>query len=164
LVAAYSRFGQCAQDIAPALAAGAAPSWQREIIVGGAYNFGPATMYTGYYNFNPSEDNKVLDQLTFTNQRVAWLGTKFAVSRVGTIKTQVAYYRRSMAAGDANAKSLGVTYLHALSKRSNLYISGALLNNGDRAAFNLNGATSQQSPEGPGLDPRVISFGMTHVF
>ncbi|RYX97970.1 MAG: porin [Comamonadaceae bacterium] len=160
LTAAYTRIGQCTQDIA----AGSRPGWQTETVVGGAYNFGPASVFAGYYNFNPSETNKVVGPTTFTNHRLAWLGTRIPVGAVGTIKAQVAQFRQEMSGGDAKGTSLGVAYLHGLSKRTTLFVSAARMNNNEKASFGLVGATASQPAGGLGLDPQVISFGITHVF
>lgn len=160
LAAAYTRIRQCAQDIPAA----AHPGWQSETLIGGSYNFGPAALYSGYYNFNPSEANKVVGPTTFTNHTVMWLGTRIPVGKTGTILAQVAHLKQERSAGDATGTLIGLSYLHDLSKRTRLYVSTARLKNNAQAKFSLAGATASQAAGGFGASPKVISVGMTHVF
>jgi len=160
LTASYLRIRQCAQDIV----ATATPAWQKETVLGGVYNFGPAALFAGYYNFNPSEDNKVVGPATFVNHKSFWLGTRIPVSTVGTVKAQVTQFRQEMSGGDARGTAIGVAYLHSLSKRTTVYVSTAHIKNNAKASFGLIGATSSQPAGGLGADPSVLSLGMTHTF
>lgn len=161
LTAAYTRIRQCAQDIA----ATANPDWQTEVLVGGAYKLASASLFAGYYNFNPSEANKVVGPTTFLNHKVYWLGTRVPVGTAGTIKAQVMQFRQEFSAGDdAIGTSIGLAYLHSLSKRTTAYVSSAYMRNNSQAKFSLLGATSFQGADGLGMNPKVLSFGVTHSF
>jgi predicted porin len=160
LTAAYTRIRQCAQDIA----ATANPEWQTEVLVGGAYKIGAASLFAGYYNFNPSEDNKVVGPTTFVNHKAFWLGTRIPVGTAGTIKAQVTQLRQEFSGDDATGTSIGLAYLHSLSKRTTVYVSGAHMSNNANAKFGLAGATSSQAADGLGTSPKVLSLGVTHSF
>jgi predicted porin len=160
LTAAYTRIRQCAQDIA----ATASPDWQTETVVGGTYNFGPAWLFAGYYNFNPSEANKVVVPTTFVNHKAFWLGTRIPVGTAGTIKAQVSQLRQEFSGDDAKGTAIGLAYLHSLSKRTTVYVSTARMKNNAKANFSLVGATASQAAGGLGLSPKVLSLGMSHTF
>lgn len=160
LTAAYTRIRQCAQDIA----ATAKPGWQTETVIGGSYNFGPASLFTGYYNFNPSEANKVVGPTTFVNHKAMWLGTRIPVGQSGTILAQVARLNQVLSGDDAKGTSIGVTYAYDMSKRTRLYISTARLKNNSQAKFSLAGATASQPAGGLGAIPKVFSVGLSHTF
>jgi predicted porin len=160
LTAAYTRIRQCAQDIAVA----ANPDWQTETVVGGTYNFGPAWLFAGYYNFNPSEANKVVVPTTFVNHKAFWLGTRIPVGTAGTIKAQVSQLRQEFSGDDAKGTAIGLAYLHSLSKRTTVYVSTARMKNNAKANFSLVGATASQAAGGLGLSPKVLSLGMSHTF
>lgn len=161
LTAAYTRIRQCAQDIA----ATANPDWQTETLVGGSYDVGPAWLFVGYYNFNPSEANKVVGPTTFVNHKAFWLGARIPVGAVGTIKAQVSQLRQEFSSGDdAKGTAIGLAYLHSLSKRTTVYVSTARMKNNSKANFSLLGATASQAAEGLGTSPKVLSLGMTHTF
>lgn len=160
VTAAYTRIRQCAQDIA----ATAKPDWQTETVVGGAYDFGAARLFAGYYNFNPSEANQVVGPTTFVNHRVFWVGTRIPVGTTGTIKAQVMQLKQELSGEDASGTSIGLAYLHSLSKRTTVYVSTARMKNNSQAKFGLAGATAVQSADGLGASPKVLSLGVTHSF
>lgn len=160
LTVAYTRIRQCAQDIAVT----ASPDWQTETVIGGAYNFGAARLFAGYYNFNPSEANKVVGPTTFVNHKVFWLGTRIPVGTTGTIKAQMAQLRQEFSGEDAKGTSIGLAYLHSLSKRTTVYVSTARMKNNSQAKFGLVGATASQAAEGLGTSPKVLSIGVSHTF
>lgn len=160
LAAAYTRIRQCAPDIA----ATADPDWQSEVVLGGAYKLGAASLFAGYYNFDPSEANKVVGPTTLLNHKMFWLGAQVPVSSVGTIKAQISQLKQEFTGDDGKGTAIGVTYTHSLSKRTTAYVSTAYLKNNDQAKFGLVGATAVQAADGLGLNPRVLSFGVTHSF
>ena len=160
VTAAYTRIRQCAPDI-PALAQAA---WQTETVVGSSYNFGPASVYAGYYNFNPSENNKVIGPTTFLNNKVVWLGTRVPVGSAGTVLAQVARLKQNLKGGDAKGTSVGLTYVHRLSKRTSVYASSGWLKNNDRGQFTLSATTATLPAGAIGADPKALSFGLSHTF
>lgn len=161
VAAGYARMRQCAPDIAAA----AAPDWQSEIVAGAAYDFGVAKLFVGYYNWNPSEANKTVSPTTYVNHKVLWVGTRVRVGGQGTVIAQVARVTDEFRGQDnAVGTSVGLTYEHALSKRTRAYVSGGYLKNNERARFGLAAATSGLTTAGLGADPKVLSVGMVHSF
>lgn len=159
LTAAYTRLSQCAPDITAA----ASPEWQDEATVGGTFDFKVAKLFAGYYLWNPSEQNRVSTP-AFRKHQAYWIGTRIPVGVPGTIIAQVAKQEQDRAAGDAEGLTFGITYEHALSKRTRLYASAGRTWNEDNASFGIASTTAAQTASGPGADPRVVSFGMTHIF
>jgi predicted porin len=160
LTAGYTRIRQCALDIA----ADASPDWQTEVVLGGTYDFGAAKLFTGYYNWNPSEANKTVTTTTYTNHKVVWLGARVPVGQ-GNVITQVARLKQTFdGQADATGTLIGLTYEHYLSKRTRVYVSSARLSNNERSRFGITAATAAQPVTGLGADPKVLSLGTVHTF
>ena len=155
----YTRLAQCGPDITAA----ASPKWQDEATIGGVYDFKVVKLFTGYYLWNPAEENRATTP-TFLKQQAYWFGARVPVGVPGTVIAQVAKLKQDRTSGDAEGMSLGITYEHALSKRTRVYATAAKMWNDDTANFGMAAATSAQAAAGPGADPRVISFGITHIF
>lgn len=160
VVAAYSRFRQCAADIPAA----AMPDWQSEVVLGGTLDLGVAKLFAGYYDYNPSEANKTLTSTTAKDNRYVWLGTRIPVGGTSTVIAQFTHEVQKQTGPEGKANVLGLTYEYALSKRTRTYVTAAKVWNNATARFGLVAATAVQSATGLGADPRVISFGVTHSF
>jgi predicted porin len=163
LTASYARMRQCAPDIA----AGAGPAWQSEIVAGGAYDFGVAKLFAGYYNWNPSEANKTVTPTVFINHKAVWIGARVPAgpAGLGNFIAQVARLTEEFRGqADAKGTSIGLTYEYLLSKRSRLYVSGARVSNNAQARFGLAAATTTQAAAALNADPKVLSVGMVHIF
>lgn len=160
LTAGYARFKQCAADIP----ANASPDWQTETVIGGSYDLGVAKLFAGYYNFNPSEDNKTVTATTYVNHKVIWLGTRVPVGN-GIVIAQLARLQQEYRGqGDGKGLSYALTYEHSLSKRTRAYVSAAYIDNNDRARFGLAAATATQAAGGFGANPKALSVGVSHLF
>lgn len=159
--AAYTRMRQCQADFQTALTA---PGWQTEKLVGGSYDFGPATLFLGYYGLDPSEDNKQITATTTLKQKAYWVGARAPVGDLGQLLVQVSRLKASRLANDAKGTGIGVTYIHFLSKRTRVYVSAARMDNNQYGSFSLTAATAAQAAAAAGKDPRVLSFGVTHTF
>ncbi len=160
VVAAYSKFRQCAADIP----AGATPSWQSEVVLGGSLDLGVAKLFGGYYDYNPSEANKTLTPTTATESHYVWLGARVPLSESSTVIAQYTHETQKQTAADGVGHVLGVTYEYTFSKRTRTYVTAGKIWNNATAKFGLVAATAVQSATGLGADPRVISFGVTHSF
>lgn len=66
-------------------------------------------------------------------------------------------------AGTPEADTVGLAYVHPLSKRTNLYATYGKTNNKNGAAFNLNYSQSSVSGAGGG-DPQAFAVGIRHMF
>lgn len=160
LTAAYTRFHQCAADIA----ASAAPAWQSEATAGGSFDFTVLKLFAGYYTFNPSEENKTVTATTMLKSTAYWVGARVPVGPAGMLITQAIRQKYDRTASSAKGYTLALTYEHSLSKRTRLYASAARTSNDDAASFGINGATAAQAATQAGADPRVLSLGISHWF
>lgn len=161
LTAAYTRMRQCQADFPTALTA---PGWQTEKIVGGSYDFGVASLFAGYYAFDPSEANKVVGPATLLEQKVYWIGARIPVGASGTLLAQVSRLKAERTTSEGTGTGLGFTYVHTLSKRTRVYVSSGRMQNNATGNFTLAAATASQPNGGAGTKPNVISFGVTHTF
>lgn len=159
LTTAYTRLAQCA----PEIGASASATWQDEATVGGSYDFGIAKLFAGYYLWNPSERNRA-SAPTYRKHQTYWIGARIPVGAMGTLITQAAQQKQDRGGVDAKGLSLGITYEHALSKRTRVYTSAARMWNDENARFSLTATTAALPAAAVGADPRVISFGLTHSF
>jgi predicted porin len=161
LTASYLRFRQFAKDsIVPASAAR-----QTEMMIGGAYDFNVLKLFSGYYRFNPSEENKVITATTFSQTSSAWVGTRIPLG-INMLIAQ-AYRTRfnHVRTPSGNATSIGLTFEHPLSKRTTLYTSYGQVNNDANASTGLIAATAIVNyPSALGVDAQALSLGMRHLF
>ena len=73
--------------------------------------------------------------------------------------------RSPWATADATVDQLGLAYFHNLSRRSQLYLAGALANNKDEARIGLGAACCTGGwTTARGEDSRVLQLGMRHTF
>ncbi len=73
--------------------------------------------------------------------------------------------RSPWATGDASVDLFGLAYMYNLSKRSALYLSGALANNKDQARAALGAACCRGGwTTAPGEDSKVLQAGIRHIF
>ena len=157
----YSRFRQYAKDIA----ATATPASQGELTLAASYNFGPMRLASGYYRYDPSEQNKVITAATLLKTESVWVGGTIPVSN-GQILLQVIRNKSHRMAGveDGSATILGATYEHFLSKRTAVYVSGGIVRNSNTSNTVLVGSTAAVAPSALGADPKAVSFGIRHSF
>lgn len=161
LTASLARLRQYAKD----LPAGASPDWQNAYEVGGQYDFGLAKLFGAYYTFDPSERNVALKATTATRTRALWIGAQIPVGS-GRVITQLTSTRFDRPTGVAQGRGTtwGVTYEHALSKRSFLYTSYGQVTNNATSSLSLYGGTTSVAPKSAGDDPKALSVGMRHAF
>ncbi|WP_159590335.1 porin [Hydrogenophaga sp. BPS33] len=157
----YSRFRQYAKDIPVTANA----DWQNELTFAASYNFGPVRLASGYYRFDPSEQNKVITATTLLKSESVWVGGTIPVNN-GQILLQVirAKSHRTAGVADGTATILGATYEHFLSKRTVVYVSGGIVKNNDTSNIALVGSTAAVAAAGLGADPKAVSFGIRHSF
>ncbi|MDY7574388.1 porin [Actimicrobium sp. CCI2.3] len=158
--ASMTRFRQYARDIP----LGASADWQEEAMVGGAYDFGVARVFTGYYRFNPSEANKVVLPTTVASTATYWLGTRIPLG-ANTLIAQAFRTRFDYNGERGYGTTLGMTLEHPLSKRTVLYTSYGQITNNSRSAAVLWAGTAAQNFAGErGASPKALSFGVRHAF
>jgi predicted porin len=137
----------------------------RNALFGANYNFGPVKGFFGY------EINKGLNSAPLNNPLALRGGAGavpstdsrdllLAVSRPWGAHTVVASYVRKddRTRFDQDARQIGVAYMHAFSKRSDVYTSYALIRNHNGAAY------SEGNSEEPGTGDRQFTVGLRHRF
>jgi predicted porin len=84
--------------------------------------------------------------------------------KLGAGEFLVNYVRQDLnTPGNPKADTIGVAYVHPLSKRTNVYATYGQTNNKNGGAFNLN--YSQSSVSGAlGGDPKAFAVGVRHMF
>lgn len=65
---------------------------------------------------------------------------------------------------DPDASTWGIAYTYPMSKRTNLYATYGMTNNGDDGAFRLNYSQSFYAPAGVGEDVIGFAVGIRHLF
>ncbi|MBU4609605.1 porin [Achromobacter sp. GG226] len=151
--------------------------WQTTWLLGGSYDFGVATLYTGFSQFNPRKDTSNLSPVatvgaagasvnafTWERSRIAWVGAKIPLAG-GNLLAQVSRHTyKYQDNDDGRSTTLGVAYDYPLSKRTAVYASYGQVSNNDRARTPLFSAIPAVSPFGYGSDLRGVSVGMRHTF
>ncbi|HEU4843482.1 MAG TPA: porin [Burkholderiaceae bacterium] len=137
----------------------------RNTLLGANYDFGPAKLYFGYgvdRGLNSASLNNTA--ATFggaaptasTDSRDLLLG----VSLPFGVSTVVATYIRKddRTASNQDAQQYALAYMYALSKRTDLYTSYALISNHNGAAY------TEGNSEEPGIGNKQFTVGLRHRF
>ncbi len=125
--------------------------------VGGTYDFGFMKAFATYSNTKFKDHGQDIYNVSVTapvfGSGVVWGGVTYAKYDQGSNKTRLA--------GLGNAGQVALGYIHNLSKRTALYSTVSYLENGDGAAFSLNGNSPAVATSGRfgGVD-----FGVRHSF
>lgn len=148
------RLGYASGPLDVALAYGETPAGgqtYREAGLGGAYDFGPLKLM-GYHFDHRAGDDRQTNTL---------LGVAAPVGQ-GTVRVSVNRADRSAPGLDGNdALLLGVGYAHALSRRTALYATYALIRNSGQASY----VTADSSPAAsPGGTASGLQLGLSHNF
>lgn len=120
--------------------------------IGGQYNFGQFRVGGGYANTDPDGPTK----LTYWN---VGAGVKLGA---GEVIVQVSTLKES--ASDAKSNTVGVAYVHPLSKRTNLYATYGTARNNKASNFVLRGSDFSVGGAGADLDPKALAVGIRHQF
>jgi predicted porin len=137
----------------------------RNLLLGANYDFGPAKGYFGY------EINKGLNSSPLNNGAAVFGGpapvasTDSADLLLGVavpfgVSTVVASYGRKddKTFRNQDAQQLGVAYMYAFSKRSDVYTSYAVIRNHNGAAY------TEGNSEEPGTGDKQFTVGLRHRF
>jgi predicted porin len=137
----------------------------RNTLLGANYDFGPAKGYFGY------EINKGLNSSPLNNPAATFGGAAPSASTDSTDlllgvsvpfgpSTVVGSYVRKddKTVRNQDAQQFGVAYMYALSKRTDLYTSYALIRNRNGAAY------TEGNSEEPGTGSKQLTAGLRHRF
>jgi predicted porin len=137
----------------------------RNVLLGANYDFGPAKAYFGY------EVNKGLNSSPLPNGSAVFGGpaptasTDSADLLLGVAvpfgaSTVVGSYGRKddKTVRNQDARQLGVAYMYAFSKRSDVYTSYAVIRNHNGAAY------TEGNSEEPGTGDKQFTLGLRHRF
>ena len=88
---------------------------------------------------------------------------------VGSLSLQYAKMRIESGAAYAQgvagkAGTIGAMYSYPMSKRTNLYVVGGVVNNDQGGRFGLAVTSTMISPSGRGENPRTIGIGIRHFY
>ena len=120
--------------------------------LGGQYNFGQFRVGGGYASTDPDGPTK----LTFWN-----LG---AGVKLGAGEVIVQYSSMKESAADAKSNTVGIAYVHPLSKRTNLYATYGTTSNNKASNYVLRASDYTVGGAGADLDPKALGFGIRHQF
>lgn len=116
-------------------------------LIGGAYNFGPATAALSY---NVNKDNAAID----SNDTLVGISVPFGASKV--MLSYIRHNDKSALDQDANQAAIG--YAYNLSKRTMLYASYGHISNSNGAAFTVGNAIEV------GSGNKGLAVGVAHRF
>jgi predicted porin len=124
----------------------------KELIVGGAFKFGDFEIKTNYMKADPFGANNKYEQINFG-----------AAYGFGANKVFANVQRNELENG-AEADGFSIAYSYALSKRTNVYATYAVLRNNATGLFALYSAGSNITPTVAGSDPKALALGVRHSF
>lgn len=130
----------------------------RQYGVGGGYTFANSLKIAGgYYEADP--DSGPVRKHTGYN-----LGLSMKVGS-GEFLAQAVHQELDLGGGiEPGGTSIGLAYLHPLSRRTNLYASIGQMRNDSGGTFGLRAAGFVVTPAAPGEDPRGFALGIRHAF
>jgi len=121
--------------------------------IGGQYNFGA---FRVGLNYGAAE---VDNQPDHTGWAIG------AGMKIGSGEILAQYIQQELdTTGTPEAASIGLAYVHPLSKRTNLYATYGQLDNKNGASFGLRYAQSNVSASGANADPKAFAVGIRHMF
>lgn len=128
---------------------------------GAKYDFGQAAAYAGLWINDPIGP----DTASNGRSRAFWLGGSVKVG-AGSVIAQAVRVRVDRSIGqDPSGLTLGLGYVHPLSKRTSLYAAYGTVRNNEVASFGLmNGSVAVPAGGGLGSDPSALALGVRHSF
>jgi predicted porin len=135
----------------------------RNFLLGANYDFGPAKVFFGY-EVDKGPNSAVLNNpaafggtaVASTDSTDMLLGVSVPLGAATLVATHVRKDDRT--AFNQDAQQSAVAYLYALSKRSDLYTSYALIRNHNGAGYTAGNSTE------PGTGNRQFTAGLRHRF
>ncbi|NHZ78628.1 porin [Massilia sp. CCM 8695] len=126
----------------------------KEMIVGAGFTIGPVEIRGNYMAADPTGKGNKYEQIN------AGLSYTFGNNKIyGNVQ-------QNKLEGGAKGNGASLAYSYALSKRTNVYASYAMLRNNDKATFGINSAGSNVTPPATafGADPSALAVGVRHSF
>lgn len=124
--------------------------------VGGGMNFGPARVLASYSIADPDGASNKAKFMS------VGAGVKLGA---GEVLVQYTDARQEVAAGtEPKTQTIGLAYVHSLSKRTNLYASAGVARNNATGTGVLRASDYGIAPAAAGEDPKAIMLGVRHMF
>lgn len=124
----------------------------KEAIIGAAYTVGPWQFKGNWMRGDQAGPNNRYTQFN--------VGASYAIGK-GTIYGNV---QQSKLETGARGNGYALTYSYALSKRTNVYGSYAIVDNNARGLFSVASAGSTVTPAVAGATPKAFAAGVRHTF
>lgn len=129
--------------------------------IGAKYDFGSSAVYGGFWSNDPAAG----DTATNGKSNAFWFGGSLRVGPGNLIAQAVRVHVDRSGTQDPVGLTLGLGYVHSLSKRTSLYLAYGTVRNNEVASFALmNGSAAVPAAGGSGSDPRAFALGMRHSF
>ncbi|RZI40021.1 porin [Herbaspirillum sp. HC18] len=126
----------------------------KQLLVGGTFNFGPATAHAAFE----------ADKNDAGRDFYEWMVGVSAPIGAGTVLASFIDKNDRNTADNAGAKQYALGYTYALSKRTNLYTSYAHIKNDSASAAVVGDASSGGSAVNPGQSSNAFTVGVRHKF
>ena len=140
-------------DIKVATPGQASSTTRRQYGGGGGWNFGDWRLTAALGQSDPPGDH---DKVTYLSSGV---GVR---TGLGEVMAQAMRLKSEVTQG--HATTLGLSYIHLLSKRTNVYASVGRTRNDSRGSFPLNNSQTSFAPSSAGLAVSGAMIGMRHTF
>lgn len=120
--------------------------------LGGGFNMGAFKLVGSYYQQkNPAN----------VKTKIMSVG---GVMKVGTGSLHLQVQRANPDGASNNATTMGVAYVHPMSKRTNIYAHFGTTRNDTAAQFGLTASGYSHAADAAGSDPKAIGVGIRHLF
>ena len=123
--------------------------------IGAGYNFGAFRLTASYAVADPSGDNNKHSGIS------VGAGVKLGA---GEVLAQVIQQKVATGGTEPKSTTIGVAYVHPLSRRTNVYATYGQTRNNSTGNFALRGADETIAPNAVGNDPKAFSVGVRHTF
>lgn len=131
--------------------------------IGAGYNFG-AFRVTLTYGVADADDSAVVAGGDKMQGLGIGAGIKIGTGELLAQAIQIKVDDPVAGGSDPKGTSLGIAYVHPLSKRTNLYATYGMMRNNSTASFSMLASGNRVLAAGAGSDPKGVGIGIRHLF
>ena len=159
ITSAQLEFSQGAFTLGGALLQADTPEKRKFYVLAGTYNFNVAKVFVGAQKVKNSTGAVGAQD----DRKEFWAGVHVPVAPSGEV--HVAYYDgKTDGVSGKHASQWSAGYIHALSKRTNLYAVYSAISNGNATAYSPDAATGGGVSVSNGVNANVLQIGVRHKF